>query len=231
MCTDCGHLLIAKRLAQSLGRFEIFVYALAGDTIHLSAIFELPRLRWDFRAWLTASFFPREHTCGALHGGLYGSKTDFAPASVLVQFQWDRQYTLYTPLVTFLSPEVLAIDRDRLAAFRFPWKSWGPRSTRVFMEGNTIADICGYRAIFPDHILDFSPATLRNAVADSETDATIIREPGTIAGPMFAEPVVTSLPYRKISLKLPPTSKTVNTRSQLYRAFVDVDGPKVNAEI
>ncbi|KAI0091539.1 hypothetical protein BDY19DRAFT_1030854 [Irpex rosettiformis] len=229
MCTDSGYLLVAKRPGHPPGRFGIFVYALADSTSRLLATFELPRLRWDFRAWLTASFFPREHTCGALHGGLSGSKTDFVPASVLVQFQWDRQYTLYTPLATFLSPEVLGVAHRHLhPSLYFPWDKWGPHSTRIFTEGNAIADICGYRAIFPDYILDFSPQTLRNAMSDSEeTRDMIMREPNTVAEPVFAEPVSTSLPYRRITLTLPSTPNTAHPRSQMYRAFVDVDGPKL----
>ncbi|KAI0686403.1 hypothetical protein BC835DRAFT_458571 [Cytidiella melzeri] len=227
MCTDTGHLLLAKRPESRIGWFGIYVFTLRreDDLPGLLAMFELPKLAVDVTGWITASFFPREHTCGVLTGGLAYTATNFNPSSVLVQFQWDRQYTLYTPLVTFLSQEVLNAGR-RTQPLDFSWDSWGPHSSRVFQEGSAGSIICGYRAIFPDYILDFSPATLRNV--DVVSGAAVQAKPHALeVSSMFAYPVITSLPYCKISLALPPTPSTVDARSQMHMAFVDVDGPKL----
>lgn len=215
------------------GWFGIHVYALNKDEENpsLLASFELPRLKWDFRGWMTASFFPREHTSGILTGGVASGPIDFSPSSVLVQLQWDREYTLYTPLATFLSHEVLATRR--ILPLEYSWASWGPRLSRVFHEGTTVPVICGYRAIFPDYILDFSPATLRDSTSSSTSEgsnavALVQTEPTTEESTMFRNPVVTSLPYRRIPITLPSPPSTVNTRSLMHMAFVDVDGPKVS---
>jgi hypothetical protein len=227
MCTETGHFLLAKRPRSRLGWFGICVYRLQveDNATRLLAEFELPKLKSNQRSWLAASFFPREHTCGVLHGSPAAAPTDFYPSPVLVQFQWDRRFTLYTPLLTFLSPDVLTTS-SRPVPLSFPWESWGPRYSRIFEEGHEASIICGYRAIFPDYILDFSPATLRTAFSHTVPTIHYEAEPNTLSSSFFMEPVVTGLAYSKVSLVLPQSADRTGLR-EMHMAFIDVNGPKV----
>lgn len=236
MCVETGHLLVVNRITAPPQWFGIYVYALnrEEESPALLATFELPKLKRDTRGWMTASFFPRDHTSGVSTGGLATGPTDFSPAAVLVQLQWDRQYTLYTPLTTFLSREVLA--SKRVAPLSFAWNSWGPKSTRVFNEGNTVAVICGYRAVFPTYILDFSPATLQSQSADivageRRTDTgsrSTVTAPTIISTPMFVNPVITNRLYRLTELEPAIVPDGQHQQNSMNMAFVDVDGPKVS---
>ena len=217
-CTPDGHLLVNRYYRLSTNGFGIHVYSLCLDdeAPRLLATFELPRLSWDFSSWLNSTFFPGYGKYSQLDGGIAAGATRFAPATVLVQLRIDLQYTLFTPLATFLAPEVLE-HRARSAPLRFAWAAWGPRSTRILHENMESAIVCGYRAVYPTCILEFCP------VAAPDDDDSIVRAETVIHAPVFTEPVRTSLPYRKVEL---PFAETL-ARDQTQLFFEDRDGPKV----
>jgi hypothetical protein len=220
-CTPDGHLLVNRYYRHSSSGFGIHVYALdmQEEIPKLLATFELPRLNWDFSSWLNSTFFPGYGKYSQLAGGIAAGPTDFQPSTVLIQLRIDLQYTLFTPLSTFLSRAVLE-NRHRPSPLRYSWNSWGPRSTRILHEDMDSAMICGYKAIYPSHYLDFCPVVAAGRGLEEES---VTRSETVIHAPVFSEPVVTRLPFRKV--ELPLTQALARDQMQLY--FEDKGGPKV----
>ena len=220
-CSSDGYLLVNVYDRNSRQGFGIHVYALHMDEEipTLIATFQLPKLNWDFTSWLNCTFFPGYQKHSQLAGPIAAGPADFHPTLQLIQLRVDLQYTVYTLLSTFLSPAVLE-DRHRRSPLRHPWSAWGPRSARVLRE-EVESIVCGYKAIYPDHILDFCPVTY---LADGE-DKSVTRDETAIESTAFAEKVVTRLPFRKVLL---PFKKPLE-RNQMQLFFEDVDGPKVSA--
>ncbi|EKM50616.1 uncharacterized protein PHACADRAFT_188161 [Phanerochaete carnosa HHB-10118-sp] len=218
-CTADGHLLVNVYERNARHGFGIHVYALHTDEEipTLIATFQLPWLKWDFSSWLNCTFFPGYQKHSQLAGPIAAGPMDFHPTLRLVQLRVDLQYTVYTLLTTFLSPAVLE-DRHRRSPLRYPWSAWGPRSARVLHE-EIESIVCGFKAIYPDHVLDFCPVT---DLAGDEDDS-VIRTETVIETTVFAEKVTTRLPFRKVPL---PFEKPLS-RNQMQLFFRDVDGPKV----
>ncbi|KIP02269.1 hypothetical protein PHLGIDRAFT_304505 [Phlebiopsis gigantea 11061_1 CR5-6] len=216
-CTSDGHLLVNRLYRYARTSFGINVYALHMDeeVPSLLAIFDLPALVWDSSQLLISNFLPGYGKFTQLNGGIAAGATHIVPAQVLVQLRVDLQYTLFTPLSAFLSPAVLE-DQRRPTPLRFAWNAWGPRSCRIFDEAIEVM-VCGYKAIYPNYILDFCP------IPDGVEDGSITRTPTTIRSTIFAEPVETSLPFRKVRLPFPSSL----AEDQLQLVFEDLDGPKI----
>lgn len=214
-CTADGHLLVNAYERAGRGGFGVHVYALHADTEvpTLLAAFALPRLHWDFASWLNCTFFPGYQKHSQLAGAGAARPMPFHPTLQLVQLRVDLQYTVYVLLSTFLSPAVLE-DRHRRVPLRFPWSAWGPRHARVLHE-DVESIVCGYKAIYPEYVLDFCP------VADPADD-TVVRSETVIESSVFADKVVTRLAYRKTRL---PLERLARDEMQLF--FRDVDGPKI----
>ncbi|GJE98558.1 F-box protein [Phanerochaete sordida] len=216
-CTPDAHLLVnAYERGPRGGGFGVHVFALHADAEApaLLAAFALPRLQWDFSSWLTCTFFPGYQKHAQLAGG-GAAPASAHPALRLVQLRVDLQYTVYALLSTFLSPAVLE-DRHRRVPLRYAWSEWGPRGARVLREDEE-SIICGYKAVYPEYVLDFCPVT-----DPSDKDDFVTRDETVLETTVFAETVVTRLPFRKVPLSLGPLA-----RNEMQLFFRDVDGPKI----
>lgn len=222
-CSADGHLLVNRHYPHAANGFGIHVYALARDAAEegptLLATFELPRLNWDFSSWLSASFFPGYGKCTQLAGAGAAGRAGSVPGQVLVQLRIDLQVALYTPLATFLAPRVLRARARGGGPLRIAWAAWGPHACRLVHEEVECAVLCGYKAVYSDYALDFCPVT------DGAGDDAVVTAETVVKSSVFAEPVVTRLPYRRVEL---PFSRPL-ARNQMYLFFEDVDGPKVGA--
>ncbi|THH13948.1 hypothetical protein EW146_g6329 [Bondarzewia mesenterica] len=127
----------------------------------------------------------------------------------------ERTYRLIIHNRVFMS----FVDRHEFGKLRrderrVPWREWGPAHTRIFLppDGSQYFDwlryVHGERVVLPfpigDHtaskileVLDFNPRLGRCSREDQsglETEPTVLP-----AGALFAEPVETRLPYRRVT--------------------------------
>ena len=261
----------------------MYYLAPESETPRLLASFALPSLNWDPSSLLNSTFYPSSNRHGTPGGSLSGNlghmaedandgggKVACSPGHALVQLKMDLQYTLYTPLSTFLSVAegvLHEIAKGHAHGHGYgkgiqleaivPWDRWS-HLVRIIEEGNDSPIVCGYRAVYTDHILDFSPFDVatdsygHNARADQAEDAAptnfngdtptphddmesacevpseVITAPSTLHASMFAKPVVTSLPYRRTHFPFPGGMGRLAS-DMLQIVFEDVDGPKVSA--
>lgn len=239
-CTTDGLLLVNRHRRRPSTSFGIYVYVLdpAEETPRLCAAFGLPALQWDPSSLLSSAFYPRYNRHGATNGASssMANTADSTPGCVLVQLRIDLQYTLYVPLSVLQDVVEAQGGLSRVEPVDVPWAKWAHRA-RLVEENAEAPIVCGYRVVYPDHILDFAPysvatdayAAPRVAANDDDGDdqhvdeSEVVVSASILRANLFAEPVVTSLPYRRTTLSLPSL-----TQDMVQVVLEEASGPKVS---